>query len=109
MTDKLSKISVWILSLARPLLPKIFIKVEQDNGEGGKSQRNNYINKEIVQEDEAHENFNDEENPGNQNRIRCPEKLFHLLDLALQLPMSQTSATITAEYEAFIAFYHTNL
>ena len=51
MTDKLSKISVWILSLARPLLPKIFIKVEQDNGEGGKSQRNNYINKEIVQED----------------------------------------------------------
>ena len=35
MTDKLSKISVWILSLARPLLSKIFIKVEEDNGEGG--------------------------------------------------------------------------
>ena len=31
MTDKLSKISVWILSLARSLLSNIFIKVEEDN------------------------------------------------------------------------------
>ena len=35
-----------------------------------------------MDEDEDQENFNDEENPDNQNRIRCPQKFFHLLDLA---------------------------
>ena len=50
-----------------------------------------------MNQDEDHENFNDEENPDNQNRIRCPQKFFDLLDLAEKYEIFSMERELTSD------------
>ena len=62
-----------------------------------------------MNEDEDYENFNDEENPDNQNRIRCPQKFFDLLDLAERYQITSMKRKLTSDAFENLAITNNNV
>ena len=62
-----------------------------------------------LSDDEEHENFDDEENPDHQNRIRCPQKFFDLLDLAERYQILNMKQELTSYAFGTLAITNDNV
>ena len=55
------------------------------------------------------ENFNDEENRDNQNRVSCPQKFFDLLDLAERYQIISMKRELTSDALETLAIRNNNV